>query len=88
MIGCKSLPSFQDARFKIPKVAFTPTVNEKNVLATQVAELYHEDDCKGPMTAFESSANEAAGGFQKYIHNLWSVKLCGMGGTLSCFEVE
>jgi len=77
--GIPAGPLDSPGTFKIPKVAFTPTVNEKNVLATQVAELYHEDDCKGPMTAFESSANEAAGGFQKYIHNLWSVKLCGMG---------
>merc|ERR1719163_1304821 len=44
--GIPSGPLDSPGTFHPAKVPFTPTVNEKNVLATQVAELYHEDDCK------------------------------------------
>eukprot|EP00927_Polykrikos_kofoidii_P041844 TRINITY_DN356_c0_g1_i1.p1 TRINITY_DN356_c0_g1~~TRINITY_DN356_c0_g1_i1.p1 ORF type:complete len:164 (-),score=17.64 TRINITY_DN356_c0_g1_i1:48-539(-) len=56
-----------------------PPVNATNELATQVAELYHKEDCQGETTSFISSGNAFLADFRPYVGNLWSVKLCGKG---------
>eukprot|EP00929_Paragymnodinium_shiwhaense_P095392 TRINITY_DN564_c0_g1_i1.p1 TRINITY_DN564_c0_g1~~TRINITY_DN564_c0_g1_i1.p1 ORF type:complete len:152 (+),score=43.24 TRINITY_DN564_c0_g1_i1:243-698(+) len=54
-------------------------VNSSNALATQVVELYQQEDCQGDATSFTSSGNAFYADFGKYVKNLWSAKLCGKG---------
>jgi len=56
-----------------------PPVNRTNILATQEVHLFNEKGCQGPSTKFTSSANSFLEGFEPYVRNLWSVRLCGKG---------
>merc|ERR1719460_1692805 len=61
---------------RIPEV---PPVNETNALATQLAYLYRDLDCKGDSASFDSSANVFRKDFHPFAGKTKSVKFCGKG---------
>merc|ERR1719174_2958608 len=75
-LGVFALLVVAQAGIFLPK---DPPVNIKNVLATQSASLYTSSGCSGNSTTFHSSGNAALKGFEVYIRNLASVKMCGKG---------
>merc|ERR550514_906234 len=56
-----------------------PPVNEDNALATQVAYLHKDLDCKGKGASFESGTNVFIKDFHPYAGKLKSVRFCGKG---------
>merc|ERR1719158_2174212 len=61
------------------KLPDEPPINDKNALATQVAYLYKDLDCKGKGAKFESGTNVFRKDFHPYAGHLKSVSFCGQG---------
>mmetsp|Transcript_25864 Transcript_25864/g.67821 ORF Transcript_25864/g.67821 Transcript_25864/m.67821 type:complete len:169 (-) Transcript_25864:167-673(-) len=62
-----------------PMYSNAPPTNASNAYPVQNVSLYHDLECKGSSTTFDSSGNAALTSFHPYIKNLASVKLCGEG---------
>jgi len=76
MFVAKTVANLPELRASLPE---DPPVNQVNALATQVAYLHKDLDCKGKGNSFESASNVFRKDFHPYAGNLKSVRFCGQG---------